>query len=162
MATGVLFDKTGTLTQGHPTVVEVVLADDRLSVDDVVRLSASLDQVSPRTPSAIVTYARKRDVELVLPTDVHEVTGYGLPGVRRWSSRSARQGTLDRRGESAPSWVRQVRRRAAFDGSLTVFIAVDGAPAGAFMLEDPIRALMRPDDSPPEERGYRAHGARNG
>ena len=135
-----LFDKTGTLTQGHPTVVEVVLADDRLSVDDVVRLSASLDQVSPHVlASAIVTYARKRDIELVLPTDVHEVTGYGLEGsVDGHHVRLGKARWIV--GESAPSWVRQVRRRAAFDGSLTVFIAVDGAPAGAFMLEDPIRA----------------------
>jgi soluble P-type ATPase len=35
--------------------------------------------------------------------------------------------------------VRQVRRRAALDGSLTVFAAVDGIPAGAFLLEDPVR-----------------------
>ncbi len=38
-----------------------------------------------------------------------------------------------------PLWVRQVRRRADLDGSLTVFAAVDGEPAGAFLLEDPIR-----------------------
>ena len=35
--------------------------------------------------------------------------------------------------------MRQVRRRADLDGSLTVFVAVDGEPAGAFLLEDPIR-----------------------
>jgi soluble P-type ATPase len=32
-----------------------------------------------------------------------------------------------------------VRRRAALDGSLTVFAAIDGAPAGAFLLEYPVR-----------------------
>jgi len=36
--------------------------------------------------------------------------------------------------------VRQVRRRADLDGSLTVFVAVDGEPAGAFLLQDPIRS----------------------
>ena len=42
-------------------------------------------------------------------------------------------------GDTPTAWVRQVRRRADLDGSLTVFIAVDGAPVGAFLFEDPIR-----------------------
>ena len=45
--------------QGRPTVVEVVLADDRLRAEEFVSLAASLDQVSPHVlASAIVTHAR--------------------------------------------------------------------------------------------------------
>ena len=52
----VLFDKTGTLTQGHPVLVGVVTADDGRSADEVLRLAASLDQVSAHVlASAIVT-----------------------------------------------------------------------------------------------------------
>jgi soluble P-type ATPase len=46
-----------------------------------------------------------------------------------------------------------VRRRADLDGSLTVFAAVDGEPAGAFLLED----LIRPD-APRMVRGLRDAG----
>ena len=53
----------------------------------------------------------------------------------------------------APAWVRQVRRRASLDGSLTVFVAVDGEPAGAFLLEDVIRP-----DAPRMVRGLRDAG----
>ena len=135
-----LFDKTGTLTKGQPTVTEVILASDRVTVDEVVTLAASLDQVSPHVlASAIVTHARGRGLELLMPSDVHEVTGYGLEGVV--GGRAVRLGKATWIvGETAPAWVRQIRRRAAFDGSLTVFVAIDGQPAGAFMLEDPIRA----------------------
>ena len=40
-------------------------------------------------------------------------------------------------GERA--WVRGVRRRAALDGALTIFVEVDGAAVGALLLDDPIR-----------------------
>ena len=36
-------------------------------------------------------------------------------------------------------WVRNVRRRAALDGALTIFVEVDDAPVGALLLDDPIR-----------------------
>ncbi len=49
--------------------------------------------------------------------------------------------------------MRQARRRAALDGSLTVFVAVDGEPVGVFLLEDPIRP-----DAPRMVRALRAAG----
>jgi len=42
-----------------------------------------------------------------------------------------------------PRWVRTVRRRARLDGALTVFVAADGEPAGALVLEDRIRPDSR-------------------
>jgi len=38
-----------------------------------------------------------------------------------------------------PAWVKAARRRARLDGALTVFVAVDGVPAGALILDDPLR-----------------------
>jgi heavy metal translocating P-type ATPase len=137
--TVMLFDKTGTLTVGHPTLTETVLADDTWDADDLLALSASLDQVSPHVlASAIVSQARRRGLPLVMPADVHEVAGYGLAGsVSGHSVRLGKAAWIV--GDGAPVWVRQVRRRAALDGSLTVFVAIDDVPAGAFLLEDPIR-----------------------
>jgi heavy metal translocating P-type ATPase len=135
----VLFDKTGTLTRGRPELASVVTAPDAPSALDVLRLAASLDQVSPHPlASALVGAARNRGLDLVLPTDVREVHGYGLEGS---------VGGVDIRlgkarwivGDVDPAWLRQVRRRAALDGCLTIFVAVDGRPAGAFLLEDPVR-----------------------
>lgn len=135
----VLFDKTGTLTHGRPELASVVTAPGAPPALDVLRLAASLDQVSPHPlASALVGAARRRALDLQLPTDVHEVHGYGLQGLvggtevrlgkARWIV-----------GDEDPAWLRQVRRRAALDGCLTVFVAVGGRPAGAFLLEDPVR-----------------------
>ena len=135
----ILFDKTGTLTAGRPTMASVVTAGDDVDADELLRLAASLDQVSPHVlASAIVRAADRRELDLQLPDDVEEVHGYGLRG--RVGPHEVKLGKAAWivRGEK-PSWVRQVQRRADLDGSLTVFVAIDGEPAGAFLLEDPIR-----------------------
>lgn len=133
-----LFDKTGTLTQGRPELADVVTAG-AVDADELLRLAASLDQVSAHVlASSIVAAGTRRGLALQMPTDVQEVHGYGVEGVV--GGRRVRLGKAAWIvGDRDPLWVRQVRRRADLDGSLTVFAAVDGAPAGAFLLEDPIR-----------------------
>ncbi|MGV1010491.1 MAG: heavy metal translocating P-type ATPase [Dermatophilaceae bacterium] len=148
-----LFDKTGTLTQGHPVLADVVTAGERMDADEVLRLAASLDQVSAHVlASAIVTGATRRGLALAMPQDVHEVHGYGLQGTV-----GSHQVKLGKAawivGDTTPAWVRQVRRRADLDGSLTVFAAVDDEPVGAFLLEDAIRP-----DSPRMVRALRQAG----
>ena len=135
----ILFDKTGTLTQGQPALASVVTASDQIDADEILRLAACLDQVSPHVlASSIVTAAARRGLALQMPQDVQEEHGYGLRG--RVGAHDVRVGKAEWIvGDLQPAWVRQVRRRADLDGSLTVFIALDGVPAGAFLLEDPIR-----------------------
>ncbi len=133
-----LFDKTGTLTQGHPVLADVITTAG-FAADEVLRLAASLDQVSPHVlASAIVTGGTRRGLALQMPENVREVHGYGLEGTV-----GGRQVRLGKGswivGETTPAWVRQVRRRADLDGSLTVFVAVDDQPAAAFLLQDAIR-----------------------
>ena len=146
-----LFDKTGTLTLGKPVLSQVVTSGG--PSDDLLMLAASLDQVSPHVlATAIVTGARARGLELVLPTGVVEKHGYGLVGLV--------DGHEVRLGKSewlisgpTPAWARRTKRRSAFDGSLTVFAAVDGELAGVLVLADPIRP-----DAPRMLRTLRAAG----
>jgi heavy metal translocating P-type ATPase len=148
----ILFDKTGTLTQGRPQVVDVVSSGE-VAGDELLRLAASLDQMSPHVlATAIVSAANARGLDLELPTEVVEEHGYGLSG--RVGLRTV---ALGRRSwvvpDPVPDWAQRVRRRAALDGSLTVFAAVDGRPAGAFLLEDVIRP-----DAPRMIHGLREAG----
>jgi len=151
----VLFDKTGTLTQGHPTVTGVVTAEGAVDADTLLRLAASLDQLSAHVlADSIVAAATRRGIPLTLPTDVVEVHGYGVRGtVDGHEVRLGKSSWII--GDSTPAWVRQVRRRADLDGSIIVFAAVDGAPAGAVLLEDPIRP-----DAPRMVRALRTAGVR--
>ena len=147
-----LFDKTGTLTQGHPVLADVITGGG-FDADEVLRLAASLDQVSPHVrASAIVTGGTRRGLALQLPENVQEIHGYGLQGtVGGHQVKLGKASWIA--GDTTPPWARQVRRRADLDGSLTVFVAVDGEPAGAFLLQDAIRP-----DAPRMVRALRTAG----
>lgn len=147
-----LFDKTGTLTQGRPALAAVVTAGG-VDADELLRLAASLDQVSAHVlASSIVAAGARRGLVLEMPHEVREVHGYGVEGLV--GERRVRLGKAAWVvGDHEPAWVRQARRRADLDGSLTVFAAVDGAPAGVLLLEDPVRP-----DAPRMVRALREAG----
>jgi heavy metal translocating P-type ATPase len=144
--TTVMLDKTGTLTSGRPVVTAVVPAGS-LPPDDILALAASLDQASGHVLAAAVVHAAtERDCPLTQPADVTERLGQGIAGTV--GGRPVRLGRAEWAAVTgtAPAtgpWVRAVRRRAWLDGALTVFVAVDGEPAGALLLEDRIRPDAR-------------------
>jgi heavy metal translocating P-type ATPase len=149
----IMFDKTGTLTRGRPQLVGTVTAGDDLAADELLRLAASLDQMSPHVlATSIVSAATARGLSLELPRRVVEEHGYGLSG-----QVGGRLVALGKRSwivpDPAPAWAQRARRRASLDGSMTVFAAVDGRPAGAFLLEDVIRP-----DAPRMVHGLREAG----
>jgi len=75
-----IFDKTGTLTYGRPTLTEVLCAKG-FERTQVLQLAASLEQYSKHPlASAIVSEAKRENVE-VLPVDkISERPGAGLRG----------------------------------------------------------------------------------
>lgn len=134
-----LFDKTGTLTMGHPELLEVAVPPGNRDSLEVMRLAASLDQLSPHIlAAALVRAARKERLELEVPTQVEEVPGQGIRGVVDGHTvavgKSAWVGGDDR------AWSRTVRRRADREGNVTVFVGIDGRLAGIFLLADTIRS----------------------
>ena len=133
-----LFDKTGTLTAGRPTIVEIVTTDD-FEATEVLRLAASLDQISPHVlATAIVRSARRLGVELVVPTDASEQPGAGAGGLV--SGRQVRVGNAAWTGVTGDeAWVVRARSLAEFECAVCVFVSVDGSPVGALILSDPIR-----------------------
>jgi heavy metal translocating P-type ATPase len=134
-----LFDKTGTLTAGRPHLADVVAAPGWTAAE-VLRLAASVEQVSPHVLAAsIVGGARERGVPLALPENVVEAPGAGVSG--RVGGTDVAAGTLDfaNRGGVIPPWAKDVRRRVNLEGATSVFVASDGALIGALVLDDPIR-----------------------
>ena len=138
-----LFDKTGTLTAGRPRLAGVEAAPG-IDPDDVLRLAASLDQVSPHVlAAAIARGARERGLTLSFPTDVAETPGAGVSGCV--DGREVQVGSADFAGHvesgagSLPGWARELRRRGALEGSTHVFVRADDRLAGALVLDDPIR-----------------------
>ncbi len=154
-ATVLLLDKTGTLTEGRPTVADVITAD-ATGADELLRSAASLEQVSPHVlASAVVRAARARGADLTRPTEVEELAARGVRGRVDGREVAVGKAAWILPEGPAPAWVRSVTRRADLDGALTMFVALDGEPAGAIVLDDPLRA-----DAPRTIRALRRSGIR--
>ena len=136
--TTLLIDKTGTLTEGQPVLTEIVTAVPA-SAQEVLTLAASLDQVSPHVlASGVVRAAIERGCKLRQPYEVEEVAGRGIRG--QVDGRDVAVGSAAWAGViESPAWLKNVRRRSRLEGALTVFVSVDGAPAGVFVFHDPLR-----------------------
>ena len=133
-----LFDKTGTLTTGRPVLSEVI-TDGSVPVDEVLRLTASLEQLSAHVlAGTIVEHASRSGLTLSLPTHVSEQHGYGIQG--DVDGRHVQVGRLAWLTPNAPPpWVRRVVRRTQLEGCLSVFVALDGSVTAAILLEDQLR-----------------------
>ncbi|MEH0971155.1 heavy metal translocating P-type ATPase [Micromonospora sp. CPCC 205546] len=133
-----LVDKTGTLTAGRPRAAEVVAAPDG-DRDDVLRLAASVEQLSPHVLArALVAQARERGLPLTEPAGATEEPGRGVRG--SVDGRQVRVGQLD---GDLPDWAGRARSRAELAGRSVVWVSGERGPLGAILLEDPVRPDAR-------------------
>jgi heavy metal translocating P-type ATPase len=131
-----ILDKTGTLTDGRPQIVSID-AQEEFRPDEVLRLAASLDQVSKHPiAQAIVAEARARGMMLAMPEAVSEVPGEGVAGLVG--------GQLVAVGGTAFVNARIGAATGAASartiGSVLVELGVDGKPAGRIVMADALRA----------------------
>ena len=139
-AKALYMDKTGTITMGAPRVRRALLLGRTWTEAELLRFGASLDQMSSHVlASALVTTARERGANLVLPTEVAETAGSGISGLV--DGHRVRLGNFAwiAGPESASDVHRQFQRRVMRDEGSVVFAAIDDQVAGAFVFDDPIR-----------------------
>ena len=134
-----IVDKTGTLTEGKPRLAQVI-ALPAFSEADVLRLAAGVEQGSEHPlAAAIVGGARERGLSLSRPKDFQSLTGLGVSGVAE--DRQVLLGNaalLEQQGiPSAP--LADAADRLRREGQTVMFVAVDGHPAGAIGVADPIK-----------------------
>lgn len=135
-ATTLVMDKTGTLTMGRPAVVDVVAAPG-IDPSEILRLAASVDQLSPHVlAEAIVSEAAARDLQLSLPTDVIEEPGRGVT-----ATLDARRVTVGKLADdtATKTWAQGAVNRARLDNAALAWVCIDGEPTGAVLLRDPLR-----------------------
>ena len=148
-----VFDKTGTLTSGSPRVASVETFGV-IGPDEMLRLAASLDQVSLHVfAGAIVSAATGRRLDLEFPVGVREHGGKGIEGTVSGRRVALGQARWLAAGSPLPGAAVELRNRLAIRGSMAVFVAVDGTIAGALVIEDPVRA-----DTPQALRALRTAG----
>ena len=138
-ASTVVFDKTGTLTAGTPRVASVA-AFAQWTQGEVLRLAASLDQVSPHVfASAIVQSAREHRERLDFPGDAVEVAGAGIRGTVSGQDVALGKAAWLAGANPIPPAVTAVRTEAESTGMTAAFLTIDGEFAGGVVMEDPIR-----------------------
>jgi heavy metal translocating P-type ATPase len=137
----VLLDKTGTLTLGIPGI-ERVVALDGIPRAEVLRLAASLDQLSSHVlAGAIVRQASSEGIALVRPERARETAGQGIEGIIE--GREVVVGSaawMAQHGIDAPD--RRVLPRSV-DGNALVLVGVDRRVAGVLVMGDHVRPDAR-------------------
>jgi heavy metal translocating P-type ATPase len=143
-ARSVLLDKTGTLTLGVPDLDRVV-ALDGFAADELVRLAASVDQLSAHVlAEALVHHAQARGLSLELPEEVAERPGQGVEGRvgRRLVAVGSSAWLRERGYPDAGAALAGVADGAA--GRARVLVGVDGDLAGVLLMGDRLRDDARP------------------
>ena len=143
------------MTGGSPVVTGIETFGD-FTPDELLRLAASLDQVSPHVLARpLIEAAKERGLALLFPSGVNEEPGAGISGRVDGHFVTVGRGSWVAGDRPAPPKFRRVRRRSMLEGSSVIAIGIDGAISGAFVIEDPIRV-----DAPATLRKLRLSGFR--
>ncbi len=135
-ATTLVMDKTGTLTMGCPVVVDVA-AEPGIDATEILRLAASVDQMSQHVlAEAIVSEALARGLRLSVPSGVTEEPGRGVTATLE--GRTVTVGKLAD-GTSSEAWAQAAVNRARLDSAALAWVSIDNEPKGAVLLRDPLR-----------------------
>jgi Cu+-exporting ATPase len=135
-----VFDKTGTLTEGKPSV-ESVASVNGFDESDLVGMVASLEQGSEHPlGSAIVAAARENKIPLSSVTEFQSHTGLGIRGkVNGKVVVAGNEKFFDQLHlplDSLRLKSEELRRKR----QTVILAAIDGRPAGAIGIADPIKA----------------------
>ncbi|MCX7556774.1 copper-translocating P-type ATPase [Xanthomonadaceae bacterium JHOS43] len=139
-----VLDKTGTLTLGKPVLTDVLARDAHGNATDsqntVLALAAALESGSEHPLAhAIVTAARDRGLAVDAVTDFVSHTGIGIEGTVRGRHVLLGNHALMRRAGVETCHLDAQLAQLQAQGKTAVMLAVDGAPAGALAVADPIK-----------------------
>ncbi|HUP30781.1 MAG TPA: heavy metal translocating P-type ATPase, partial [Usitatibacter sp.] len=132
-------DKTGTLTLGKPTFHGIVPAAG-FSADEVLRISASLDQGSEHPlADAIVAQARARGLVLAKADSFESSTGLGVRGAVEGKPVALGNTMLMIESGIDASPLAAQAEALRVEGATAMFLGVDGRLAGVIAVSDPIK-----------------------
>ena len=141
----IVFDKTGTLTEAQPRLA-CVLTTDGWSEDEVLRLSACLEEHFPHPVArAVVNAARERELEhRERHAAVEYIVAHGIASSiegRRAIIGSAHF-VFEDEGAQLESDIKE-QIESQMQGLSPLYLAVDGTVVGVLGIEDPLKPGVR-------------------
>lgn len=141
----IVFDKTGTLTEAQPRLT-CVLTTDGWSEDEILRLSACLEEHFPHPVArAVVNAARERGLEhRERHAAVEYIVAHGIASSiegRRAIIGSANF-VFEDEGAQLESDIKE-RIESQMQGLSPLYLAVDGKVVGVLGIEDPLKPGVR-------------------
>ncbi len=134
-----IVDKTGTLTAGKPAFRDAE-ARPGFTIDEVLRLAASLDQGSEHPlAAAIVAEANKRSLTLTAPEAFESASGIGVSGRVDGKTLALGNAIMMQQHDVAIDDVTATAEHLRSQGASVMFLAVDSTLAGLIAVADPIK-----------------------
>jgi P-type Cu+ transporter len=132
-------DKTGTLTEGKPALDRVVTVAPWTETD-VLSLAAGLERSSEHPLArAIVEASRARGIEAVQIADFESVTGRGVRGRQAGRATALGNSALMKDAGVSVDPIQSVVDELRRTGRTVMYLAVDGALAGAISVGDQLK-----------------------
>ena len=135
-----IVDKTGTLTEGRPTF-EQAIAVSGITMDEVLRLAASLDQGSEHPlAEAIVRAAREQGLTLDKVEDFESASGIGVHGKVGARRLAFGNGALMAQEGVDTAILAEDAEKLRKNGASVMHLAADGKLLGLLAVSDPVKA----------------------
>lgn len=137
----VIFDKTGTLTMGEPTVIEVVSYSPNYSGDDILAITASIEEhYTHPIAAAVVNEAKQKGLEHMEHGKLDYVVGRGVASVlvEKRVLVGSRHFLEDDEGISVAKSEKDVKTMIEH-GESVLYVAIDRKLAGVIGFIDPVR-----------------------
>jgi Cu+-exporting ATPase len=139
----IVIDKTGTLTEGKPKLASVVTAPG-VGENTLVLMAASVEQASEHPLArAIIEAAKARGLSLDQVANFVSHPGKGATG--NIEGKAVALGNTALMGDLniAVSEFDTAAEAARASGATTIYVAIDGRPAGVIAVADPIKASAK-------------------
>ncbi len=151
-----VFDKTGTLTRGEFGVTDILLFDESVSEEELLRRAGGVEQRSEHPlAEGVMNTLRDRGIESPEVTDFRSITGRGVEGVVEGRRvRILSPGGLEKEGIPIPD--QNSVDRLGEDGKTVVFVLEEERLLGALALADVIREESRQAIASLHEMGIEA------
>jgi len=136
----IVFDKTGTITTGKPVVTDIIPLNG-FNETKLLQIVASMENKSEHPlGSAIVDYAKVKNISLLNVEGFNSTTGFGLTGIV--DGYAAVIGNITMMKEYAVNLdnCEEASANPSNEGKTTIFISVNGGLSGIIAVADTIKS----------------------